>query len=324
MDNRKKYFQAVIAGVLLIAVSGYGWAAGEDFRDFRMNAARVIAGEGMIRLVASQYAGDGSSVLNERDNIQKLQMQESTDAEIKQGSESGVLQKTERSQTGEIQESGGALSVAKSVAEELTGQSGHSPGQADDTADKISKDRPRAALTFDDGPNAKYTPMLLDGLRERGIHATFFLMGKNIEGKEEIVEQMHKDGHLIGNHTYDHVQLNKLPNDQACQQILKTNNAIYEITGEYPMYLRPPYGAWPKNLELCVTMLPVFWDVDTLDWKSKNVQSVENIVQREVKDGSIILMHDSFKSSVEAALQIADMLTEQGYDLVTADELLVM
>lgn len=71
-------------------------------------------------------------------------------------------------------------------------------------------------------------------------------------------------------------------------------------------------------------MLPVFWDVDTLDWKSKNVQSVENIVQREVKDGSIILMHDSFQSSVEAALWIADMLTEQGYDLVTADELLVM
>lgn len=296
MDNRKKYFHAVIAGVLLIVVSGYSGAAGGDFQDFRMNAARVIAGEGMIRLVATQYAGDGSGVLNKGDDVQKLQMQES----------------------------GGTLSVAKSVAEELTGRSGHSSGQADDTADKISKDHPRAALTFDDGPNAKYTPMLLDGLRERGIHATFFLMGKNIEGKEEIVEQMYKDGHLIGNHTYDHVQLNKLPNDQACQQILKTNNEIYEITGEYPMYLRPPYGAWPKNLELCVTMLPVFWDVDTLDWKSKNVQSVENIVQREVKDGSIILMHDSFKSSVEAALQIADMLTEQGYDLVTADELLVM
>lgn len=182
---------------------------------------------------------------------------------------------------------------------------------------------PRAALTFDDGPHATYTPMLLDGLRQRGIHVTFFLMGKNIEGKEDIVKQMQKDGHLIGNHTYDHVQLDKLSGDQACQQILKTNNEIYEITGEYPMYLRPPYGAWPKNLELCVTMLPVFWDVDTLDWKSKNVQSVENIVKREVKDGSIILMHDSFPTSVEAALEIVDMLTEEGYDLVTADELLV-
>ena len=136
--------------------------------------------------------------------------------------------------------------------------------------------------------------------------------------------QMQRDGHLIGNHTYDHVQLDKLPGDQACQQIIKTNNESYEITGEYPMYLRPPYGAWPKDLELCVTMLPVFWDVDTLDWKSKNVRSVENIVKRQVKDGSIILMHDSFSTSVEAALEIADMLTEEGYDLVTADQLLVM
>lgn len=266
MDKRKKYFQAVTVALLVIALSGYGKISD---RAFRVQVARMIAGEGMLRLVETQYVGKSSG-----------------------------------------QEIGG-YGAAEAVAETISDRSENA-------------DAPRAALTFDDGPNAKYTPMLLDGLRERGIHATFFLMGKNIEGKEEIVEQMHKDGHLIGNHTYDHVQLNKLPNDQACQQILKTNNAIYEITGEYPMYLRPPYGAWPKNLELCVTMLPVFWDVDTLDWKSKNVQSVENIVQREVKDGSIILMHDSFQSSVEAALWIADMLTEQGYDLVTADELLVM
>ena len=255
MDKLKKYFRAVTVAVLLVLLSGYGKISD---RTFRMQVARVIAGEGMLRLVEAQYGQKAAEPVAEM---------------VSDGSE--------------------------------------------------TEDRPRAALTFDDGPHATYTPMLLDGLRQRGIHATFFLMGKNIEGKEDIVKQMQKDGHLIGNHTYDHVQLDKLPGDQACQQILKTNNEIYEITGEYPMYLRPPYGAWPKNLELCVTMLPVFWDVDTLDWKSKNVQSVENIVKREVKDGSIILMHDSFPTSVEAALEIVDMLTEEGYDLVTADELLV-
>ena len=255
MDKRKKYFRAVTVAVLLVVLSGYGKISD---RTFRMQMARMIAGEGMLRLVEAQYG-------------QKA-----------------------------------AEPVAKMISDRSE-----------------TEDRPRVALTFDDGPHATYTPMLLDGLRQRGIHATFFLMGKNIEGKEEIVKQMQKDGHLIGNHTYDHVQLDKLPGDQACQQILKTNNEIYEITGEYPLYLRPPYGAWPKNLELCVTMLPVFWDVDTLDWKSKNVQSVENIVKREVKDGSIILMHDSFPTSVEAALEIVDMLTKEGYDLVTADELLV-
>lgn len=255
MDKRKKYFRAVTVAVLLVLLSGYGKISD---RTFRMQVARVIAGEGMLRLVEAQYGQKAAEPVSEM--------------------------VSDRSET---------------------------------------EDRPRAALTFDDGPHATYTPMLLDGLRQRGIHVTFFLMGKNIEGKEDIVKQMQKDGHLIGNHTYDHVQLDKLSGDQACQQILKTNNEIYEITGEYPMYLRPPYGAWPKNLELCVTMLPVFWDVDTLDWKSKNVQSVENIVKREVKDGSIILMHDSFPTSVEAALEIVDMLTEEGYDLVTVDELLV-
>lgn len=254
MDKRKKYF--CVVAMVLILLSGYGKISDSAFR---MWVTRMIAGEGMLRLVAAQYG-------------QK---------------------------------------AAEPVAE-----------TASDRSEK--EDRPRVALTFDDGPHATYTPLLLDGLRKRGIHATFFLMGKNIRGNEEIVTQMQRAGHLIGNHTYDHVQLDKLPGDQACQQIIKTNNEIYEITGEYPMYLRPPYGAWPKDLELCVTMLPVFWDVDTLDWKSKNVRSVENIVQREVKDGSIILMHDSFSTSVEAALEIADMLTEEGYDLVTADQLLVM
>ena len=270
MDKRKKYFRAVTVALLLIAFSGYGKISD---RAFRMQVVRMIAGEGMIRLVEAQYVGKSSG----REN------RSYEEAEQKAGNIGSVQKKY-------------GQKAADPVAETLSDR-------------KDNEDRPRAALTFDDGPHATYTPLLLDGLHKRGIHATFFLM--------------QKDGHLIGNHTYDHVQLDKLPGDQACQQILKTNNEIYEITGEYPLYLRPPYGAWPKNLELCVTMLPVFWDVDTLDWKSKNVQSVEEIVKREVKDGSIILMHDSFPTSVEAALEIADMLTEAGYDLVTADQLLV-
>lgn len=185
-------------------------------------------------------------------------------------------------------------------------------------------EHPKVALTFDDGPSAKYTPQLLDGLKERGIHATFFLMGKNIEGNEELVKRIQEEGHLIGNHTYNHVQLNKIPEAKAKEEIEKTSNEIYEITGTYPVYLRPPFGAWRKNLELTVTMFPVFWDIDTLDWKSKNVCSVLNIVENNVEDGAIILMHDGYQTSVEAALQVVDLLTEQGYDFVTVDQLVVL
>lgn len=183
------------------------------------------------------------------------------------------------------------------------------------------REYPRVSLTFDDGPSPRYTPLLLDGLKERGITATFFLMGKNIEGNEELVRRIQKDGHLIGNHTYNHVQLNKITESRAREEIEKTNNEIYEITGVYPSYIRPPFGAWRKNLDLSVSMLPVFWDVDTLDWKSRNVESVLRIVREQVHDGSIILMHDGYPSSVEAALRIVDILSEEGYDFVTVDEL---
>lgn len=186
-----------------------------------------------------------------------------------------------------------------------------------------SEEAPRIALTFDDGPNSRYTPLLLDGLRERKIHASFFLIGENIEGNEEILQQMQRDGHLIGNHTWDHVQLNKIPEQKARMEIEKTNNRIYEATGVYPSYVRPPFGAWIKDMELSVTMLPVFWDVDTLDWKSQNISSILSIAEKEVHDGSIILMHDGYQTSVDAALKIVDLFSEKGYVFVTADQLLV-
>lgn len=182
---------------------------------------------------------------------------------------------------------------------------------------------PRVALTFDDGPNSEHTRTLLDGLKKRGVKASFFLMGKNIEGNEDLVKRMHDEGHLIGNHTFDHVQLNKLSNDKACEQITKTSNRIYEITGEYTTFIRPPFGEWKKDLDCVVTMIPVLWDIDPLDWKTDNVDKVVSRVEKDVEDGDIILLHDNYASSVEAALRIVDDLSKQGYRFVTAEELLL-
>lgn len=186
-----------------------------------------------------------------------------------------------------------------------------------------SQAHPEVALTFDDGPSLKYTPLLLDGLKERNVRATFFLLGKNVKENQELVQRMQAEGHLLGNHTYNHVQLNKIPETTARQEILKTNNEIYEATGKYPEYMRPPYGAWKKNMELCVEMLPVFWDIDTLDWKSQNVDAILKAAGEEPEDGSIILMHDEYQTSVEAALLLIDRLKEKGYEFVTVDELIV-
>ena len=184
-------------------------------------------------------------------------------------------------------------------------------------------EHPKVALTFDDGPSSKYTPLLLDGLKDRNVHVTFFLLGKNVKQNQKLVERMHKEGHLLGNHTYNHVQLDKISETTAKQEILKTNNEIYEAAGIYPEYMRPPYGAWKKNMEICVEMLPVFWTIDTLDWKTKNVQAVCQVVEKEIEDGAIILMHDEYETTVNAALKIVDEYQEKGYEFVTVDRLIL-
>ena len=168
------------------------------------------------------------------------------------------------------------------------------------------EEHPKIALTFDDGPHPVYTEELLDGLKKRKVMATFFLIGNNIEGNEEIVKRMAEEGHLIGSHTYNHVQLNKLSESKAKEEILKGCNKIYETTGVCPSFVRPPFGEWKKNMDFCVTMLPVFW----------------NNVLSQVKDGDIILMHDIFETSVQAAFQIIDTLEKENYEFVTVDELL--
>lgn len=179
------------------------------------------------------------------------------------------------------------------------------------------------ALTFDDGPSRKCTPVLLDGLKERDVHATFFLMGKNIEGNEDIVKRMSDEGHLIGNHSYEHIQLTKAGPEAVCEAVEHTQKQIEAITGKRPEYIRPPYGDWNEELEEEIGMTPVLWSVDSLDWKLKDTGKILRRVLKDVKDGDIILLHDIFSSSVEAALELIDILQKEGYVFVTADELLI-
>ncbi len=194
--------------------------------------------------------------------------------------------------------------------------------ERDEVRRQFSGDK-QIALTFDDGPHSVYTPRLLDGLRKRGVHATFFLVGENVEGKEAIVKQMQEDGHLIGNHGYSHVQMSKEEVNTACEQIEENNKLIESITGKRPEYLRPPYGSWSEELECTTNMTVVLWDVDPRDWKSKNAKKVVRHIVKHVEPGDIILLHDVYPTSVEAALEVIDTLTKEGYTFVTVDELLV-
>lgn len=179
------------------------------------------------------------------------------------------------------------------------------------------------AITFDDGPRADCTKRLLDGLKERGIRATFFLVGENIPGNEDLVRQMKKDGHIIGNHTYTHVELSKLSHEAAMNEINKTNALIEDITGEKVVYIRPPCGAWSERMIFEVDMTPVFWNVDPKDWCTEDSATVVKRVVSNINDGDIILFHDIYDSSVSAALEVIDRLKAQGYVFVTIDEILI-
>ena len=179
------------------------------------------------------------------------------------------------------------------------------------------------ALTFDDGPHPVCTKELLDGLRERNVKASFFLLGENIPGNEQLIRQMKEDGHLIGTHCYRHVDLTKEDAETAISMIRKTNREIEAVTGEEPVYIRPPYGKWNGQLEDALDMTPVLWDIDTLDWKSQNSGKVLRSIERNAGKHQIVLMHDIFPTTVDAALAAIDTLGEQGYTFVTVDELMV-
>ena len=194
--------------------------------------------------------------------------------------------------------------------------------RAEAVAASSMADSKKIAITFDDGPHPYYTEQLLDGLKERNVKATFFVLGKHAEQYPELVKRMSDEGHLIGNHTYSHVQLNKRNSEAFKEELKKTSELIEELTGQEVQYVRPPYGTWDKKFEEELNMFPVLWNIDPLDWSSSNVSGIVKKVTSKARENSIILMHDEYKTTVTAALQVIDELQKQGYEFVTVDELL--
>lgn len=194
------------------------------------------------------------------------------------------------------------------------------PQKTDDIKDYAEEKK--VALTFDDGPHPVYTEELLDGLLERKVQVTFFVTGEHAGLHPDLIERMQKEGHLIGNHTYTHIQLRRNNRSVFREELIKTNETIREITGEEVVYVRPPYGSWDKSFEKELNMFPVLWSVDPLDWCSRNTDCIVQKVLTNTKENDIILLHDYYETSVEAALQVVDRLTEQGYTFVTVDRIL--
>lgn len=191
----------------------------------------------------------------------------------------------------------------------------------EETVVSNNSSRKVVAITFDDGPHYRNTLELLEELRKRNVKASFFLVGERIPGNEDIVLMMYRDGHVIGNHTYSHQKLTVIPEENVIEEVLETNKIIRSITGHDVEYIRPPCGSWSDELLYVVDMTPVFWDVDPRDWCTRNVNEIVENVVSNVEDGDIILFHDIYESSVVAALEVIDRLSDRGYVFVTISEI---
>ena len=187
---------------------------------------------------------------------------------------------------------------------------------------------PYIAMTFDDGPSAKLTPQLLDILKARDMHVTFFVLGEMVKSHPEIIKRAVAEGHEIGSHSWDHPDLAKKSDDFVRSQLDRTKDEINTAIGHPPTLFRPPYGSLSKDQRRWIHdeygYTIVLWDVDPLDWKRPGPSVVEQRILEGTRNGSIILSHDIHPGTVEAMPDTFDKLLAKGFKFVTVPELIAM
>ena len=178
------------------------------------------------------------------------------------------------------------------------------------------------ALTFDDGPSGRFTRRLLEGLEAREANVTFFVCGYRLQEYPALAAQLLEDGHELGIHGYSHGDMRPMSRREIAKEIMDTEALLPE--GCEVHFMRPPGGFITDGVRQVAearTYAIAQWSVDPRDWATKDAAAVEGAVLGTVKDGDIILLHDTSASSVKAALDIVDTLHSQGYELVTVSEL---
>ena len=188
---------------------------------------------------------------------------------------------------------------------------------------------PQAALTFDDGPDIRYTPLLLDGLKERNVRVSFFLLGEKVEQYPELVERMQKEGHLVGNHTYHHYDMSKISDPAVFRKEMDDVRTLFqETTGtEMAMYYRPPQGKYSEtNLQMAKDLgySTFFWSLAYVDWNVDAQPSHEEAFSKltgRIHPGAVVLLHNTSKTNGEILDELLTKWEEMGYTFGKLEEL---
>ena len=187
---------------------------------------------------------------------------------------------------------------------------------------QAAQEKKYVALTFDDGPSGKYTQTLLDGLYDRGIHATFLLCGYRMQEYPGITQRIFSEGHEIGYHGFSHDNMKAMSRRQIAAEIMDSQNLLPEDCD--PVFLRPPGGCCSdavRQVAEARQLAILSWSVDPRDWATRSTAAIEKAVLGNIQDGDIVLLHDMTNSSVQAALDIIDTLLEEDFRIVTVSEL---
>jgi len=186
------------------------------------------------------------------------------------------------------------------------------------------------AITFDDGPHPAHTRRLLDALYERDVPATFFVLGPLVASNPELAIRMVNEGHEIASHAYNHTDLSRAGADRIRTELTMSRDIIRKVTGVTPTLLRPPYGAQNSTVQAISAEFGwpiILWSVDTRDWETRNVNAImRHFVDHtgiRIRTGDIILMHDIYPTTIDAAIQAIDLLLADGFTFVTVTDLLM-
>lgn len=338
--RRRMHVLLALVTVLAVATVGLGVYHSLSVGNHKEQAAslsqQLTALESQIAALESQQAINVSQLAQQEDTIQSMeQVVASQSSQLEQQNKTIATQKkqieslkkvttTKMTTTGK----GGTKAPTKATTKATT----FKPAPTTTVAVTAKATDKLIALTFDDGPDTTTTAKLLDALKARGVKATFFVLGQRINDTTiPLLQRMETEGHAIGNHSNSHKNMRNLSAADIKKELDACSNKIEKAIGHKPTIMRFPGGNYDDEARLCARnagMAAIQWSVDTRDWESRNVTSIVNATfnnkYAKVKDGAIILMHDIYPTTVDAAIKVVDRLLKEGYTMVTVPELLTL